>query len=86
MADWYQAMGSELKKANRREYLFDPMVVIVGVMKHLVSNLLTSNRMDVTSKPVLIPLCFVRQWAIEFSEVVEKDENSLQKYASIVTL
>ena len=84
MSDWYQAMGSELKKANRRDYLFDPTVVVVGVMKHLVTSLETQNHLDVTSEPILIPLCFVRRWAFDFAEAIRNDENSLRCYASIV--
>ena len=84
ISNWYQAMCHDLKKSNRYDHLFDPTLLVVGIMKHLVTSLQTNNKLDAVSQSILIPLCFIRSWALDFAEAVKMDPAWLRSYAHII--
>ena len=85
ISDWYHATGSTLKKAARNDYLFDPTLLVKGIAVDLFSTLKAINKLDATSKPILIPLCFIRTWASDLVERIGQDVTAIKSYVTIVT-
>jgi hypothetical protein len=78
---WYKAKFGELKAMSPQQYLFDPSLLVVGLIKDLATTLAQVNKLEVTRKNVLVPLCFVRCWAADFTDRVKRDELLLVKLA-----
>jgi hypothetical protein len=84
ISDWYHATGNTLKKANRNDYLFDPTLVVKSIAMGLFSSLKEVNKLDATSKPILIPLCFIRSWASGLTEKIEQDVTTIKSFVALV--
>jgi hypothetical protein len=81
LSEWYKAKFEEIKLLSSQQYLFDPSVLIVGVIRDLVTTMAENNKMEVAEKNVLVPLSFIRSWADAFGKRVAKDESLLLKIA-----
>lgn len=64
---WHKASYKALERASSDDYLFDPTVLVSRIMRDLIVTLDKTYKLDVTSKNVLVPLCFVRCWADKFT-------------------
>jgi hypothetical protein len=85
LADWYKAKYADMKSALLVDFLFDPSVLVIGVIQELVTTLNTVNRFDVAHKHLLIPLSLVRSWEKSFKEDVAKDDAVLVRLSVVST-
>lgn len=64
---WYRKTLGTLQTADRASFLFDPTRFLAGMLRHLHQTLLKVNHLDVNAVsrkggPILIPVCFIRDW------------------------
>ena len=85
LSEWYESKFSDLKAAHTITFLFDPSVIVVGIIQELVETLKTVNRFDVARRNVLIPLDFVQSWEISFKDAVMKDDVMLVQLSAVST-
>ena len=81
LSEWYKARFAELKGMQPGTFLFDPTMLVTGLIQDLAFTLAESNKLEVTNRSVLVPLCFVRSWATAFGDRVRKDRSLLLKVA-----
>ncbi|KDR68946.1 hypothetical protein GALMADRAFT_1353413 [Galerina marginata CBS 339.88] len=64
LADWFAITSKEFEDAGREKFLFDPSVLIVGIISHLGLTLEGVNKFDINREGFLfIPLVFIRDWS-----------------------
>lgn len=82
LSEWYRLKFGELKTMSRSpgQYLFDPSKLVVGLITDLATTLAETNKLDVTSKNIFIPLCFVRSWTTDISRRMEMDESLFVRF------
>ena len=85
LSGWYKAKYTDLKSSVHTDFLFDPSVLVVGIIQELVTTLITVNKFDVARKNVLIPLSLVRSWEESFKEDVAKDDAILVRLTVVST-
>jgi hypothetical protein len=74
ISEWYNVKYRELKKTPPADQLFDLSALIVGIIKDLAFTLDEVNRLNITQRSILVPLCLVRSWEISFNDRVLDDE------------
>ena len=85
LSQWYKAKYTDLKSSAPTDFLFDPSILVVGIIQELVTTLNTVNKLDVARKNVLIPLSLVRSWEGSFKEDVTKDDAVLVRLTVVST-
>jgi hypothetical protein len=88
MSKWYSSITSELKEELKTAYhrhLFDPTILAVGIIQDLGQTLCDTNGLDARSNDILIPMSFIRSWAVSLHHKIKEDMTYLVKMAKIVS-
>lgn len=83
LAEWYKVKFGELRAIPPNRFLFDPTLLVAGIVEDLGMTLANVNRLDVRNKSILIPLCFVRAWFEELKNRLGGDDLLLQRIAGV---
>lgn len=61
---WFNHISQKLEVSNKEIFLFDPTVLVFGIMKNLGSTLKRDNKLDITNteEVILIPTKFIQDW------------------------
>jgi hypothetical protein len=83
LGEWYKATYKALKVESTDDFLFDPSVLVVGIIQEFVGTVRRVNRLDIASKSILIPLAFARTWITDFRDEVKKDDGVLVRLIDV---
>lgn len=64
LENWFTTTSKKLSMAKSDNFLFDPTVLIVGILRHLGTTLKQENRLDIEGVEAIIsiPINFIEEW------------------------
>lgn len=80
---WYKETLETLKRYSVDEFLFDPTLLVAGVVQDVVQTLVRVNKLGVAGKNIIIPLSFIRAWYDDFTDRLKNDPTQTVKLVTI---
>jgi hypothetical protein len=79
LSTWYKLKYAELEQASMNYSIFDPTILVVETISDLITSIAKTHQFDIANQNVLIPLTFVRTWAVDLTARVKNDPSLISK-------
>ncbi|KDR65613.1 hypothetical protein GALMADRAFT_1364491 [Galerina marginata CBS 339.88] len=73
LESWYNSMLAALSEEGEEKFLFDPTLLLAGLIKHLGARIKEINGFDIAAEALLlIPMVFIRNWKEYMTGILAK--------------
>jgi len=78
LEEWFNHKNDVLNKADKQVFLFDPTIIVVGLLRHMRSDIQQEHKFDIDiDEMVLIPFIFIATWEKSLQSKLEGSHKEL---------